>query len=582
MDSIIELSEADLNDKQKASLERILLDAKQAMIANTAEPRQTIQNYQQQRTEHLDDKNQPEKIIVTEKITEKPITQQKQINKTAGQKKGALKKVLISTSLIVFLSIAGLFAWYFWWTSQASFEFKLQPVVILEGQQINPDDFLAPAENPDRISIVFRDPLFKPATGSQEVNLTIIRGRSVVESSSPLYILTAFDQITHEFGEAGSKPQPTDLFENASIIAGVPVDMRFTVEPMPLEDYPVGEHILSLTLNDTPFEVLLIVEDTKPPEADQVDLTIMIGEEVRPEDFVTNITDASDHLPISITYHGPYPDIFGQNQIITIDLKDYYDNYTRIQSKLTVLHNTAEPTIVGAETIFINIGDPISYMTGVKAYDDFGRDITDMIKIDDFGVNPNETGLYTVLYMVTDLSGLTAELIVPVHVTDAVADFVNEKVDYILAGIINDEMTQLQKVRSIFSWIRSNVFYSISKETIESPYAGAYRALRELKGDSYIFSSISKIMFDRADIPNLLIERYPDEPASHRWNLINPDNSGWHHYDSFPSPFNAGIQKAFFTDTQATEFSRQLSTDENRTEDNYYSYNFILYPQIVE
>jgi len=88
-------------------------------------------------------------------------------------------------------------------------------------------------------------------------------------------------------------------------------------------------------------------------------------------------------------------------------------------------------------------------------------------------------------------------------------------------------------------------------------------------------------MFTRAGIPNMLIERIPGTPTAHRWNLINPDDLGWHHYDSFPVRLGMGIQMAFFTDTQAAEFTEQIAGFTDRPVENYYTYDPLLYPEIV-
>ncbi|MDR2569209.1 MAG: DUF5011 domain-containing protein [Oscillospiraceae bacterium] len=574
-----------LSDKQKAALEKVLQDAKTVVTASTSETIQPAQSIQQQYAGQKQYTGQQQYTGQRQYTGQKQYTeqqqrptQQRQQYESTGNKIGTIQNMFLYVLLIISLSFAGFFSWYYLWTSQAVFDLKVQPVVTLAGQAVRPDDFLLPMENMENVTVVFRNPLFKPSIGSQDVDLTIIVGRRVIKASTSLHIFNTVNQMKHEFAKTGPELKPTDFLENAAIIANVPVDIRFTEDTMPLENYSVGEHILHITLNKLPFEVRLIVEDTTPPEAEKVDLTIMIGEEVKPEDFVTNITDASDHLPISITYYEAEPNIFGNDQIIAIKVMDYYGNYTVVHSRLAVRHNNEHPVITGTNTIFSDLGNPIDYMQGVIAFDDLGRDLTESIIVDDSGVDYNEIGIYTVYYKVTDFTGLTFEIMETVHVTDFIADFVNERIDMIFADIIDDEMTQLDQVRAIFNWIRSNVSFAISMEEPETLYLGAYSAIRERRGNSYVFSSISEAMLTRAGIANQSIERVPDANVSHRWNLVNPDGLGWHHFDSFPSPFGAGIQKAFFTDSQAKAFSEHSA---DHPEHNYYTYNPELYPEIV-
>ena len=502
--------------------------------------------------------------------------------KSLKRKLLSIKNIIVPVALIIALSAAGVSGWFFWSRSQSAFDFQVQTLVVLEGWEVSPEDFLVQGRNTENISAVYRNPLFRPAAGYQEVHLTLTQGMRTVEATASLYVLTAVTEDEHEFGTVASQPEPMSFITNASVVEGVTVDLHFIDEPMLLSNYPVGEHILRLSLNGKSFDVLLTVRDTTPPAAEPVDVEIQIGEEVKPEDFVKNISDASDHLPIIITYFGAEPNIFGQNQQIAIKVEDYYGNYSIIHADFTVKHNKEPPIIMGVEEIFFNIGDPFLFMQGITAFDDFGRDITERVTVDTTGVNHNEVGIYTVRYRVADFTGLPFEIEATVNVINITADFVYERVDAILEEIIDDDMTQLEKVRAIFSWVRSNVSYApLDRNRPETSYEGAYLAIRARRGNYIEFFSLSEVMLTRADIPNMPINRIPGTPVRHRWNLVNPDDLGWHHFDSFPSPFGVGIQKAFFTDTQAEEFTRQFATREENPMNNYYTYDPTLYPQIV-
>jgi len=228
------------------------------------------------------------------------------------------------------------------------------------------------------------------------------------------------------------------------------------------------------------------------------------------------------------------------------------------------------------------LGDPILYMQGVTAYDDFNRDFTEMVAVDNSDVNQFAVGVYTVRYTVTDYTGLTFEVEETVHVLDVDIDFVNEQVDGELAKILNENMTQLERVSAIYTWIKRNLTYAQNRERPETAYEGAYRALRDRRGNCYVFYSISAVMLERAGIPNMLIERIDGTPTRHRWNLINPDDLGWHHYDSYPVRASHGINMAFFTNSQAAELTRRLANLSIRPAENYYTYDPALYPEIVE
>jgi len=502
--------------------------------------------------------------------------------KDIKNRRSALNNAVI-VLLIILLTAFGFFGWYLWRTIFATFEYELQPVVILEGQEIDPNYFLAPGMNPESVTAVYRNPVFTPSIGQQDVQLTLIMGWRTVETTATLCVLTAISSFEHEFAEPGQL-KAADFITNAEAAAGLPLDIRFiyTEEVLLLENYPVGEHKLYLALNEVPFEVTLTVNDTTAPEATPVNKNILVGEEVKPDDFVTDIFDASYHLPITVTYYGDEPDVLGHTQTVEIKVEDYYGNYNVFSAELKVRHNENPPVIEGTGDIIQNVGGVIRYMQGVTAYDDFGRDITSLVLYDDSGVDPFTVGVYTVPYIVTDFSGNIFEVHSLVHIINIDMDSVDDEVDTLLGGIIRDDLTQLQKVHAIFTWIRGSITYTPSTERIETVYEGAYRALRERRGNHNVYSSISELMFTRAGIPNMRIERINSSPVRHSWNLVDPDNLGWHHYDSYPMPLGLGIQMAYFTDSQAQGYTQQISNLAENSIDDYYTYNPELYPPITQ
>ena len=493
------------------------------------------------------------------------------------------RRVALILIVLVFVLIAACVIWYYWETSYATFEYILQPIVILEGQRVDANDFLVPVGDIERVSAVFRRSGDTFNAGRHNVPLTLNRGLRTVDTTASLHVLTTISEVRHELAERAPELNAIDFVSNANAASEVAFDVRFTEKPGLLEDYPVGKYTLYLALNGAPFEVLLTVEDTTPPEATAVNRTIWIGEQVVPEEFVTDIFDASMPFhPVNVTFYNNEPNTFGHDQIVQIKIEDYSGNYNVISSGLTIVRNTEPPVFSGTDTIVSMLGDPIMYLTGVTAYDDFGRDITDRITIDAGEVDQFTEGVYTVIFRVTDLTGNLTEREERVHIVTVEAEYVFGRVDEILESILTDDMTQLEEVQAIFMWVRRNVFYAPVRGGPQSSVEGAYRALTDRRGNCYIFYSISEVMLTRAGIPNMLIERIPGTPTAHRWNLVNPDNLGWHHFDSLGNRLNMGIQMAFFTSTQAAAFTEQMANLGENARPDYYTYDPTLYPEIVQ
>jgi len=503
------------------------------------------------------------------------------------KRKSKAKKALLIILLTLIISGGAFAGWYYWWTTYAEFDYRIQPIVILSGQNVDPNDFLIPGEDTEETEAVYRRADFRPEPGRQNVHLTLTMGWRSVDTAATLYVLTPREPIRHEFREPGYRLDPVDLLSNADIVSNVPYDVRFTEDPLPLEQYEVGEHTLHLTLNGAPFEVMLQIVDTTPPYATAETMIILIGEDVAPEDFVTDVFDASGIESITFVDE---PDLFARtDQIVQIRLEDPFGNYFVINSALTIQLNSSDPVIEGTETIVSQIGIPILYRQGVSALDSFGRLLE--IDVDSSDVDQQTVGVYTAIYSATDLSGRSTKISVEVNIIDVDIEEVHRRVDEVLfgvgntRGIINDNMSEREKVLAIHRWVRWNVWYAAVRGGPRTAYEGAEIALRERRGNCYIFYSISEVMLDRAGIDNMRIERIEGTPTRHRWNLVNPKDEngnplGWHHFDSFPTRLGLGDELAFFTSTEADRFSQRIA--EHGGLRQYFTYDPEEYPEIVQ
>jgi len=486
-----------------------------------------------------------------------------------------VRTVFLIIFIVLFISAAAFSGWYYWWTTHSTFEHELQPMVILEGQQIDPNTFLYPGEEQRGLSVTFQNPHFEPVVGLQYVQLTVKLGWRSVENAAALYVLEPVEYFQHEFKEEGAVLRPVEFLVNSESARGVPFDIRFAEAPLPLDKYEVGEYVLQLALNDAPFEVILKVVDTTPPTATGVAQEIRIGDEVFPEQFVMDI---HDHSPISSVTFAEEPNIFArENQTVRIAIEDIFENVGTVSAELSILLNQMPPEITTTiDSIESEVGTTVDYLLSeVTAEDDFGRPLE--VHVDDSSVNADEEGVYIAIYWAEDLSGNRTEADVVVYILSVAPEQIYEQVDEILGRIINDSMTDVQKVRHINDWIRWSIRGTTTESDTTSVLGGAHIALRDKQGDFNVVSALSSVMLTRAGIENMFIDRHPDAEGRHRWNLINPDGRGWYHFDAFPTGLGLGNgQMSRFTDKQAQDFANRIKMED------YYRYNADLYPEVVK
>ena len=542
----------------------------------------TKMRLKEERRSNADRRSEKERRLEVQKKTKAQRQPRKIVdsNERPDKKKSEAVGAIIAIALVVVISIAGFAGWYFWWSGLATFDYSIKPVVILDGQTVEAEDFIdSEHESMELVSAAFTDDYFETGAGLQGVPLTLTRGRRTVDTIADLHVMTAVNHVQHEFKAPGPDLKPVDLISNLDAAEGVYFDIRFLETPKPLEEYDVGEYTLSLILNGAPFDVKLIIADTTPPTADPVDVEMPIGSIVSPEDFVENVHDYS--MPVEIEFVSA-PDIFApHDQEVEVRITDSFENSAVFKSNLIVQLNDEDPVFEGIDTIYSGVGNSIMYLKDVTAHDSFGRDLTDYIEIDSSGVNHNEIGTYEVVYRITDFTGNETVVEATVQIVRVDVDDVNSRVDRILEGILDDGMTQLEQVRAIHRWVRSNMSYASSRVEPANVYEGADRALRNRSGNCFNYYSISELLLTRAGIPNQPINRIPGTPTRHRWSLVNPDDLGWHHFDTTPvARMGFGGRTAFFTASEARNFtSRIQSTLGTR---NFYTYNPDLYPEIVK
>ena len=463
-----------------------------------------------------------------------------------------------------------------WDTFLNPIEQSVKPfIVVLAGQSVEPSDFFDNGEFPEGTAIEFAGSTPERfAPGENHIEMRLTRRLRSERITSTLYVLEVAQYVNVEYALPGQFLSPIDFLVNFDVSWDIPFTLEFAGELHVLEELPVGEYPIELIFNRAiSVESIINVQDTTPPFGIVKDVTIPLGEEITPDIFFEELFDAS---PIAVLAFINQPDMFGSaEQNIQIEAIDFWGNRAVFEAVLTLLPNETPPRIEGTRDITSMIGTGIMFRQGVTAFDALGREIE--FGIDSSQVDTNALGVYTAIYYAEDAWGLRTEVEITVTITSIDPDEVIRRVDVILEGLIRDDMTQRQKARVIFDWVVQNVEFAggIGQDNV---YEAAWQALQHRRGHCFVFYGISEIMLTRAGVPNMRIERIPGTPTRHRWNLINPDGLGWHHFDAnqaFP-----GSDRYFFTSSHARMLTAVIRETVGIVE--FYTYDPALYPPIVQ
>ena len=527
----------------------------------------------------------------------KQIFQQKAKPPIATAKKPHKKGLTFATlAAVILIGAVGALLWFWMHRELEVPNYGVSSRVIISGWNIAANDFLtfrpmtlSPIEEMEGIHAEFYIMADINRPGRQEVMLKLERGRRSTQITTVLYVL---DPVEHMHIEAGTEIDisPWGFVRNADIVNSQEIRLTQTFGFSQDDVWHVGEHSLAFSVGHPAwyssvrecmvyggsFSTTIYVADTTPPTATTLNVTIPMGQVVYPEDFVTDVYDFS---PITSIIFEEEPDIFMPgNQEVNIVLEDYFGNQAVYTAILFVQSNTVPPTIYGTRDFTVQVGNPIMFRQGVSAYDAFGRPLR--FEVDSSDVDGNTLGEYIVIYYVEDAWGLRTEITQTVTVLAVDPERVIAMAINVLDAILHEGMTQVEEARAIFDWIQRNVSFAahIGSRTV---YEGAYQAMRNRRGNCFVFYASAEMLMTQAGIPNMRITRYGGA-SDHYWNLINPDELGWHHFDATPLQpiYNRTINRFMFTSSQARSYTETIAR--NLGTRNFFTYDPDLYPEIVQ
>jgi len=154
------------------------------------------------------------------------------------------------------------------------------------------------------------------------------------------------------------------------------------------------------------------------------------------------------------------------------------------------------------------------------------------------------------------------------HKVDALAD-------PILAEIIDEGMTDMQKAKAIHSWVLNNIAYNNDGEK-EDVLDGAYNGLTLRRGDCYTYFALAKYMLERVGIESVDVHRIPGTDMAHYWLLLDLGD-GWRHFDATRVKADQYRSNSGFmmTESQAQAFCKATH------QPDFYTYDPALLPEGV-
>ena len=334
-------------------------------------------------------------------------------------------------------------------------------------------------------------------------------------------------------------------------------DISYIVAPTIQQLSTPGVYTLRVESDGRESNVLLFVKDTTVPQFTLKDISVWVGDKVKPSMFIETLNEFSD---VVVTYDGKGPDMnLAGEQLVYLNITDIYGNKSEMKAaKINVQTDTDPPVISGAKNQNVVIGSAVSYKSGITVTDnrDKPEDIT--LKVDTSKVKPNEKGTYEVTYTAVDKAGNAATVTVKYRFgteeelsTDVSLD---EYVNKVAKSIFKSGMTQAQQLKAIYNWCRAKIGYA-GHSTKDNWKNAAIRGFKSRSGDCYTYFACSKALMEYCGIKNIDVVkvRVNDSESRHYWSLVDV-GTGYYHFDATPRV--GGFNGFMRTDAQLSEYSK--------------------------
>ncbi len=332
-----------------------------------------------------------------------------------------------------------------------------------------------------------------------------------------------------------------------------------------------GEYEIYVEYGNRRIKIKLIVEDTKAPKAELLELNVHRGGPIPAAiDFFKDVKDASDYTAkfkntVDLSELGSYE--------VRLELFDSYGNKGNYETRVNVIIDTEPPTINAPVSITGYVGEGIAYMKNVEAVDNcYGVTLT----VDSSGVDTSREGTYKVKYTATDAAGLTATLTLDVNIFKerVTEEQLLAKIETLAKNLgITKSMSKEEQVRLIYGYVNSpkasagaaNIVFTNSSNTDRTDWIReAYLTLERGEGDCYSYFAVSKAFFLYFDIENLDIERTSGaQSGTHFWSMVNigsKNSPKWYYYDAtrLAKPHNTG-SGCLFTEKQLEDYNSNVN-----------------------
>lgn len=239
----------------------------------------------------------------------------------------------------------------------------------------------------------------------------------------------------------------------------------------------------------------------------------------------------------------------------------------------TVAQDTEGPFLDGVKDILVYAGDTVSYRRGITVTDNMDKGPN--LEIDSSKVDLSTPGSYQVIYKASDEAGNTTCTTAMVTVLHKQPNFVDLETIYaaadeVLKDLFWEGITTREQVGVLYTWAREHISYGGHSDRTDWLQT-AYTTLTERKGDCYGYFAVTKLFFQRLDIPNIDVVKVKNsaQDSEHFWSMVSVDGGkNYYHFDATPR-MGQTVDFCLTTDAILDAYSEANNASHNRNKSAY-------------
>ncbi len=428
-------------------------------------------------------------------------------------------------------------------------------------QAVTPSDLVEGLENTG-ITAIFASTPDESKLGWVDVTLRFESSTQYCVVATQFYRFRLVDTVTVNLDD----PRTVEISE---FVPDPQVQAEFVeLDPSQVDRSVPGKTALKITCGGREYQVTLEVQDNIPPTGTGVSTTIEALKPFEPADFVKDIVD---HTAVTVTFAEETDLTVVGTHKVKLLLTDEYGNTAIVEATVKVTPARLVPEFAGLGVIYIQMGESISYKSGVTCVDPQDGPLS--FTVDNSGVDRMTEGRYIVYYSATDSDGNTTTESRIVVVEAITEEKVQEYAQKVLNKIIKEGMSRDEMIYAVYRYTHSNVIYNGSSDK-SSLLVAAYDGFTKYAGDCYTYYAMNTVMFEMLGIESMEVRRIGGT-SNHWWSLVLYEDGMYYHVDSTPRGVSvSGINHSKMTEADLLTYTSDPGVANRRP--NFYIYDHDL------